>query len=93
MFKAFVLFYWGMLLRGVSARDLWQPEWMERDQPDARHFHRRRFTRRYRKRQKVVERVWLVAATLLFFFPSPPLAVGGILFSTFLSFCILDESD
>ncbi len=88
MLKELLFFYWTLF-----SRFTWKPAWMEVENPEARHFHRRRFTQRYRQRQKLVERIWLFAALLLFFFPSPPLAVAGILFSTFLSFCILDESE
>jgi hypothetical protein len=87
MLKELLSFYWGLF-----SLMLWKPVWMNSEAPEAQHFHRRRFTTDYRLRQKLVEKIWLFAALLLLCFPSLPLAIAGVLFATFLSFCILDES-
>lgn len=61
--------------------------------PDEYHFHRRRFTQKYRNKQKVVRSLWFSMSLVVLAFPVPHVAVFVALFTTFLSFCILDETE
>lgn len=88
MLKALLSFYGFLILQSS-----WRPLWMESQEPDKEHFHRRRFTENYRRRKQIVERVWLFTGLLLLTFPSPPLAVVGVMLATFVSFSILDETE
>ncbi len=60
--------------------------------PDEQHCHRRRFTRRYLKKKRLVKSLWLVALAIGVVLQSPPLIFVIALFMTFLSFLILDET-
>ena len=86
MFRAIVKFYchlfWVYLL----------PAWFFQTQPDAKHFHRRRFTREYRSKQRIVWHLWGGVALLVIVFPIVPIVVSLSLLASFLSFAILDES-
>ncbi|QEQ96380.1 hypothetical protein [Neptunomonas concharum] len=68
------------------------PQWMADQSPDSRHFYRRQFTRDYQKKRAVVQRLWICSAFVMLCFPSLVFIAVISLFSTFLSFCILDES-
>lgn len=67
------------------------PEWMRDNRPDSRHFFRRKFTEAYKARLRWAYRIWLGSALLMLAIPSPPVIIGLGLFTTFLSFSLLDE--
>lgn len=67
------------------------PEWMSNRHPDSRHFYRRKFTDAYKERLCWAYRIWLGSVLLMLAIPSPPVIIGLGLFTTFLSFSLLDE--
>lgn len=87
MILALIEFYWG-LYRQWS----WQPDWLASKDPDSQHFHRRRYTKKYRSKLRVVRSLWFTVSLLVLAFPVMHFAVFATLFTTFLSFCILDET-
>jgi len=86
MYKAMLKFYWSLLCIYLL------PAWLFQTQPDAEHFHRRRFTPKYRSKQRIVWYLWGAVALLVIFIPAVPIAVFSFLLASFLSFAILDES-
>ncbi len=67
------------------------PEWMSNQYPDSRHFFRRKFTSAYRARLRCVRRLWLGSGLLMLALPIPPVVITLGLFTTFISFSLLDE--
>lgn len=67
------------------------PEWMDNQHPDSRHFFRRKFTPAYRARLRCVRRLWLGSGLLMLALPIPPVVISLGLFTTFISFSLLDE--
>ena len=86
MLWEFVKFYWQLLA------SCWKPAWLDSQQPDSSHFHRRRYTVEYRKKRRLVRDLWLGVGLLMLCFPIAAVFVGVGLFTTFLSFMILDET-
>jgi hypothetical protein len=68
------------------------PNWADDRSPDADHPHRRRFTRRYRKKQDIVKNVWICSGLLMLVQATPAAILALGLGTTFLSFVILDET-
>jgi hypothetical protein len=60
--------------------------------PDPSHPHLRRFTRRYRRKRDLVKWVWIFAGLLMLLSKSLALTFFVALGTTFLSFCLLDET-
>ncbi|MYM62233.1 hypothetical protein [Pseudomaricurvus sp. HS19] len=87
MIKEFVAFYWGLYQQFT-----WEPVYLLATDPDKYHFHRRRFTKKYRQKQRVVRSLWFSMMLTVLAFPSLHFATIVTLFTTFLSFCILDET-
>ncbi|MEW5249845.1 hypothetical protein [Microbulbifer sp. 2201CG32-9] len=52
----------------------------------------RRYTRAYRARQKRVKKLWLGSCLLMLCFPLVPFVLALSLFTSLLSFAILDET-
>ncbi|WP_143821178.1 hypothetical protein [Motiliproteus sp. MSK22-1] len=52
----------------------------------------RTLSKRYREKKKIVRNIWIAAGFLMVSFPLPSFIVTLGLFTTFLSFTILDES-
>lgn len=69
------------------------PAWMRDRTPDENHFYRRFFTAKHRAKKAKAKRLWIGVLLLLLLFPHPPLIVTMLLFTTFLTFCLLDESN
>ncbi|RTE66513.1 hypothetical protein EH243_07920 [Amphritea opalescens] len=67
------------------------PEWMRNIHPDSDHFYRRKLTPAYKDRLRYAYRIWLGSVLLMIALPSPPVIIGLGLFTTFLSFSLLDE--
>jgi len=88
MLKDFIVFYNDLL-----AQTLWQPAWLKSEEPDELHFHRRRFTESYRLKQRKVRTLWLISSTVMLIFPLPAIIASLSLFTVFLSFSLLDETD
>jgi hypothetical protein len=68
------------------------PDWHALQQPDDRHPHRRRYTRRYRRKQQLVKGVWVASGLLILTKPVVNIAIAVVLASSFLSFMLLDET-
>ena len=60
--------------------------------PDARHYHRRRFTRAYKKKQQIVKSLWIGSGILMLLVQALPYMVVSAMFTTCLAFMILDET-
>ena len=69
------------------------PEWTRDCAPDAGHFYRRRFTRRYQAKRRVVRDVWLGSGCIMLFTPVLPFMLALGLATILLSFVILDETN
>ncbi|MGY8871802.1 MAG: hypothetical protein ACKVJE_15295 [Pseudomonadales bacterium] len=69
------------------------PAWMQNEQPDSQHFYRRQFTKSYQRKRLIVRRLWVCSAFLVLLFPTMAFASIVVLLSTFLSFCLLDETN
>jgi hypothetical protein len=87
MFKALLRFYWSLL-----TQEGFIPAWLDNRTPDHLHFHRRRYTTKYKQKQRIVRSLWFVVCLVLLCFPFIQLAIALALLATFLSFCILDET-
>jgi hypothetical protein len=61
--------------------------------PDSDHFYRRFFTAKHRAKRSKAKLIWIAVLFLLILFPYPPLIVSLLLFTTFLTFSLLDESN
>jgi len=57
------------------------------------HHHYRRFSKRYQKKQSIVKNFWIGAGLITIIFPIMPLMVVLLIFTTFLSFSFLDETE
>ena len=86
MLGAFIRFYL-TLLRDNLSRQPAPPV-----KPDPNHYHRRRFTAKYRRKQGIVKSLWISSGVVMLCFPVAPFVMGLGLFTTFLSFVILDET-
>lgn len=65
----------------------------ENRQPDPGHAHRRRFTRKYQRKRSIVKSVWIASGLLTIILGATVeliIAVG--MTTTFIAFCILDET-
>ncbi|MEH6625359.1 MAG: hypothetical protein V7739_02865 [Motiliproteus sp.] len=71
---------------------LYWPERYERCQPDENHAYRRLFTKAYKAKKQIVKGLWIATGLLMIAYPLLPFMVTLGLFTTFLSFSILDES-
>ncbi|WP_296060718.1 hypothetical protein [uncultured Amphritea sp.] len=69
------------------------PEWMQVTYPDGSHFFRRKFTAAYKARLRWVYRIWIGSGLLMLAIPAPPVVIGLGLFTTFISFSLLDETE
>ncbi|TPE48445.1 hypothetical protein FJM67_13290 [Maribrevibacterium harenarium] len=91
MLKALIVFHLQLLLIQIM------PSWYQiplLDETAAhRHAHFRRTTKTYRRKRKLVRNLWTGTGIFMVAFPSPPTLIGALLFSTCLSFAILDESE
>ena len=63
-----------------------------RQQADPNHPYKRLFTERYLAKKRIVKGIWIASGLLMLSFPLLPFVVTLGLFTTFLSFSILDES-
>ena len=83
---AFVRFYCTLLVRSFLPRE------NEILLPDENDSHLRRYTRSYRIKRNWVKNLWIGASLLMICFPLLPFVLGLGLFTSFLSFAILDET-
>ncbi|BFM16201.1 hypothetical protein R50073_23840 [Maricurvus nonylphenolicus] len=86
MIKALIKFYWQLF------HHIWRPAWLTIDKPQSDHFHRRRFTKKYRKKVQIVKSLWISSGIVMLAFPLLPVTIGIGLLTTFISFSILDET-
>ena len=78
-----------------DANKRWQqllPDWAHDSTPDATHPHRRRFTKRYRRKQAIVKNLWIVSGGIMILDGALATIVALLLGTTFMSFMILDET-
>ena len=68
------------------------PDWANDTTPDAEHPHRRRFTKRYRRKQAIVKNIWIVSGGIMILDGALATMFALSLGTTFLSFMILDET-
>jgi hypothetical protein len=68
------------------------PDWVLNSSGDPNHCHGRRFTRAYRKKQEMVKSLWICSGLTMLIVPVMPYVASAALFTTFLSFVILDET-
>lgn len=87
MWKSLLEFYWSLYLQLT-----WQPSWLVSKRPDQSHFHRRRFTAKYRNKQRLVRSLWFSMGLLMLAFPLLHVVVFVTMLTTFVSFSILDET-
>ncbi len=59
---------------------------------DPDHPHSRRYTDKYRRKQDLVKSLWIGSGLVMISFPALPFIVGTSLFTTFMAFVILDET-
>ena len=91
MIRAFIRFH--LTLVFFTFLPSWyQPAFLDEEHAK-KHAHFRRATRAYRKKRRLVRNLWTGTGVFMIVFPTPPLLIGAMLFSTCLSFAILDESD
>lgn len=90
MLKTLLIFYLKLYLKWI--RESWSPSWRDDRRSDPQHFHGRRFTAKYRRKQEIVKSLWIVFGIISLSFPTPPLVIGLALVTTFVSFMILDET-
>ena len=69
------------------------PDWAQSTCPDPSHCHGRRLTAHYKKKQGVVKNLWIGAGLVMLLVATLPFVFSAILFTTFLSFVILDETE
>ena len=60
---------------------------------ETEHPHFRRYSPRYRRKRSLVKNLWLVAGCIILAFPFLPVLVFIFLFTTFISFSLLDETE
>ena len=66
----------------------------DKDKVDKTHFHHRRKTKLYKKKQNVIKNVWLFFGVSFSIFTPPLFIIATFLFGlTFMSFSILDEME
>ncbi len=86
MIKALIQYYWQCI------HIIWRPQWLTIEKPEQGHFHRRRYTAKYRKKLQIVKSLWVSAGIVMLAFPLLSVTCGIGLLTTFISFCILDET-
>lgn len=59
---------------------------------DTNHPHYRRYSKQYKRKKGVVKDIWIINGMITLLFPLLEVAVVLMLLSTFISFCILDET-
>jgi len=67
------------------------PDWASCAEPA--HCHGRRYTLKYRRKKGIVKSLWIVSGLSMLVIPILPFMAALGLFTTFLSFVILDETE
>ena len=70
-----------------------KPNWLSNCNPDKNHFHRRRFTEKYKNKQRIVRNIWFSFVAVVLCFQALQIFFILGLFTTFISFCVLDETE
>ncbi|WP_299182916.1 hypothetical protein [uncultured Neptuniibacter sp.] len=83
------------MFRHLLNFSLWllAPCWMRNRTPDETHFYRRLFTAKHRAKRSKAKLLWISVLTVMLFFPYPPVVFTLFLFTTFLTFSLMDESN
>lgn len=68
------------------------PNWAKSRHPDASHFYQRRFTASYQRKKEKVKSIWMVMGCIMLMCPLIQFVVPILLFTSFVAFCILDET-
>lgn len=86
MFWMLLRFYCTLLVRTFAPRE------GEIALPNEEDVHLRRYSRRYRVKRGWVKNLWIGSSVLMLCFPLLPFILAVSLFTSFLSFAILDET-
>ncbi len=86
MWWVILRFYCTLLVRGFLPRE------SEIALPKEDDDHLRRYSRRYRVKKGWVKNLWIASSLLMICFPLAPFVLALGLFTSFLSFAILDET-
>jgi len=86
MFWICLRFYCTLVVRAFLPRE------SEIALPDEEDDHLRRYSRRYQVKKGWVKNLWIGASLLMICFPLLPVVLALGLFTSFLSFAILDET-
>lgn len=70
-----------------------RPSTIQGELPIEGHAHLRRQGRPYKRKQALVKNIWICSGLVMCAFPFPAFVTFGAIFTTFLSFCILDETE
>ena len=88
MLRAYLVFLFELLLSTN-----FKPIWLDHHHPQHDHFHRRRFTRKYQQKQRIVRSLWFSVLLVMLAFPILWFVIAAAMFTTFVSFTILDETE
>ena len=78
---------------GLALQMLFQPNWVRHRNPDSEHFYRRTLTPQHRAKKRLIYYIWVSVLLTMLIIPSLAYAFAASLFTTFVSFMILDETD
>ena len=71
---------------------LLKPEQQNQLRADPEHYHLRRYTKKYRRKQHIVKMLWIGSGGLMLILQSAPGILALSLLVTFVSLMILDET-
>ncbi|ARU56213.1 hypothetical protein OLMES_2140 [Oleiphilus messinensis] len=60
--------------------------------PDPLHADRRRATLSYKRQKSLVKSLWILSSICMLLNPVPHIVIPIALFTSFISFCLLDEA-
>lgn len=70
-----------------------RPSSIQGELPIESHAHLRRQGKPYKRKQALVKNIWICSGVVMCAFPFPAFVTFSAIFTTFLSFCILDETE
>ncbi len=87
--SALFRFYWELINSFIAP---YRPDLLTLNESAENHPHYRRFTKRYMRKRGLVKSLWIVAGVIFLINPVIQLIAVVALFTTCLSFAILDET-
>lgn len=78
---------------GQALQMFFQPEWIRNRTPESEHFYRRTLTPQYRAKKRLVYYLWISVLLTMLIIPFLAYVFAASLFTTFVSFMILDEME